>query len=208
MGFIAFNGEAVCHKRERDRKKKKLLGFFKLLLLICFLSKYIKVVPENLAMTIPAEALGGILARLGVSLLSTVGSFGFLFGTVSIWYLIRDRENQKLLLPELLAVMVGFVYNTFKFFNYAVGKYGITAFGEGFTAIFSQNSISQILCIFHFLITLIMLIMVTVQYSKMGEGEQQILDKNTKELKKARNVLKEEGYGIDTLEDDFLTTDN
>ena len=35
-----------------------------------------------------------------------------------------------------------------------------------------------------------------------------ILDENTKELKKARNVLKEEGFGIDTFEDDFLTPDN
>lgn len=208
MGYVAFNGEAVCHKRNRDRRRKRLLGAFKLLLLLCFLLRYIKAVPEKLAMTIPGESLGGILARMGVSLLSTVGSFGFLFGAVALWYLIRDRENQKLLLPELLAVMMGVVYNVFKLFNYAVGKYGITAFGEGFTAIFSQDSISQILCISHFLITLIMLIMVTVQYSKMGEGEQQILDKNTKELKKARNVLKEEGYGIDSFEDDFLTTDN
>ncbi len=208
MGYIAFNGEAVCHKRNRDRKKKRLLGVFKLLLLLCFLLRYIKVVPENLAMTIPASSLGGVLARLGVSLLSTVGSFGFLFGAVSLWYLIRDRENQSLLLPELVSVMISFAYNFFKFFNYAVGKYEITAFGEGFTAIFSQDSISQILCVFHFLFNLIMLIMVTACYSKKGESEQQVLDKNTKELKKARNVLKEDGYGIDSLEDDFLTPEN
>ena len=35
-----------------------------------------------------------------------------------------------------------------------------------------------------------------------------ILDENTKELKKARNVLKEEGFGIDTFEDDFLNFQN
>ena len=203
-GYIAFNGEAVCHKRYRDRKKKKVLGFFKLLLLLCFLSRYIKAVPENLAMTIPAESLGGILARLGVSLLSTVGSFGFLFGALSLWYLIRDKENNKLLLPELVSFMISLVYNIFKFFNYAVGKYEIKAFGEGFTSIFSQNEISQILCVFQFLLNLIMFVCVIIYYSKKGEGEQQILDKNTKDLKKARNVLKEDGFGIDTLEDDFL----
>ncbi len=208
MGYIAFNGEAVCHKRNRERKKKKLLGFFKLLLLICFLLRYIKAVPENLAMAIPSESLGGILARLGVSLLSTVGSFGFLFGAVSFWYLIRDKENTKLLLPELVSVMISVLYNVFKFFNYAVGKYEITAFGESFTAIFSQNEISQILCVFQFLFNLIMLVCVTVFYSKKGESEQKILDENTKELKKARNVLKEEGFGIDTFEDDFLSSEN
>ena len=208
VGYVAFNGEAVCHKRYRDRKKKKVLGFFKLLLLLCFLLRYIKAVPENLAMTIPAESLGGILARLGVSLLSTVGSFGFLFGAVSLWYLIRDKENPKLLLPELVSLMISVLYNAFKFFNYAVGKYEITAFGEGFTSIFSQNEISQILCVFQFLLNLIMFVCVIIYYSKKGEGEQQILDKNTKELKKARNVLKEEGFGIDTLEDDFLISEN
>ncbi len=207
MGYVAFNGEAVCHKRNRDRKKKKLLGFFKLLLLICFLLRYIKAVPENLAMAVPVQSLGGILARLGVSLLSTVGSFGFLFGSVSLWYLIRDKENPKLLLPELISVMISVLYNAFKFFNYAVGKYEITAFGEAFTSFFSQNEISQILCIFQFLFNLIMLVCVTVYYSEKGESEQEILDKNTKELKKARNVLKEEGFGIDTLEDDFLLSE-
>lgn len=208
MGYVAFNGEAVCHKRNRDRKRKRLLGAFKWLLLLCFLLRYVKVVPENLAMTLPASSLGGIIARLGVSLLSTVGSFGFLFGAISLWYLIRDRENQSLLLPELVSVMISVVYNVFKLFNYAVGKYGIIAFGETFASIFSQNEISQILCIFQFLANLIMLILVARYYSKKGEGEQEILDKNTKELKKARNVLKEEGFGIDTFEDDFLTPNN
>ena len=207
-GYVAFNGEAVCHKRYRDRKKKKLLGFFKLLLLLSFLLRYIKVLPENYAMTIPAQSVGGILARLGVSLLSTVGSFGFLFGAISLWYLIRDKEQTKLFLPEFISVMISLVYNLFKFFNYAVGKYKITAFGEFFTELFSQNEISQILCIFQFLFNLIMLIVVAHYYSGKGEGEQTVLDQNTKELKKARNVLKEEGFGIDTFEDDFLNSEN
>ena len=208
MGYVAFNGEAVCHKRYGDRKKKKLLGFFKLLLLMCFLLRYIKAMPENLAMTIPAESLGGVLARLGVSVLSTIGSFGFLFGALSLWYLIRDKENPKLLLPELVSVMISFLYNIFKFFNYGVGKYGITALGDVCTSIFSRNEISQILCIFQFFFNLVMLICVTLYYSKKGESEQEILDKNTKELKKARNVFKEEGFGIDTFEDDFLDFQN
>ncbi len=208
MGYVAFNGEAVCHKRNRNRKRKRLLGFFKLLLFLCFVLRYIKGFPESFAMSLPAESVGGIIARLGMSLLSTVGSYGFLFGAVSLWYFIRDRENSKLLLPELLSLMISVLYNVFKFFNYAVGKYGITAFGESFSTIFAQDEISQILCIFQFLFNLIMLICVIVFYDKQGSQEQEILDKNTKELKKARNVYKEEGFGIDTFEDDFLSSDN
>ena len=207
VGYIAFNGEAVCHKRYRDRKKKKVLGFFKLLLLVCFLSRYIKVIPENFVMTLSAESSGGIVARVLMSLFSTATSYGFLFGAVSLWYFIRDKEHAKLLLPELLSLMISIIYNAFKFMNYAVGKYQITAFGESLSEIFAQDEIAQLLCIFQFLFNLIMLICVAVYYSKKGDDEQEILDKNTKELKKARNVMKDEGYGIDSLEDDFLTTD-
>ena len=52
-----------------------------------------------------------------------------------------------------------------------------------------------------------MLVCVTLYYSKKGESEQAVLDKNTIELKKARNVFKEEGFGVDTLEDDFLLSE-
>lgn len=208
MGYVAFNGEAVCHKRYRNRKRKKLLGFFKLLLLLCFLSRYIKVIPENFVMTLSAETLGGIVARLLMSLLSTVTSFGFLFGAISLWYFIRDKEHTRLLLPQLLSLMISIIYNAFKFMNYAVGKYNVTAFGESLSEIFAQDEIAQLLCIFQFLINLIMLICVAVFYRKKGEGEQEILDKNTKELKKARVVYSDEGFGFDTLEDDFLTTNN
>ncbi len=208
MGYVAFNGEAICHKRNRDRKKKKLLGAFKLLLLFCFVLRFIKGAPESLVMSLSPESIQGIAARLCMSLLSTVGSYGFLFGAVSLWYFLRDKEYTKLLLPELVSLMVSVLYNAFKFFNYAVGKYEIKAFGESFSAFFSQNEILQILCIFQFLFNLVMLIFVAVFYGKKGASEQEILDKNTRELERARNVYKQEGYGIDTLEDDFLRSDN
>ena len=207
MGYIAFNGEAVGHKRNHDRRKKRILGIFKLLVFFCFVLRYIKNIPEAFAMAIPAGSLGGVVARLGVSLISTVGSFGFLFGALSLWYIIRDKGNLKLMLPELVSVFISALYNGFKFFNYAVGKYGITAFGEDFALIFSQNEILQILCIFQFAFNLIMLVCVTVYYSKKGDSEQEILDKNTRELSKARNIHKEEGFGIDTLEDDYLLSE-
>ncbi len=204
MGYVAFNGEAICHKRNRDRKKKKVAGFLKLLLFFCFALRYVKGVPENAVMSLSPETFYGVAARLGMSLLSTVGSFGFLFGAVSFWYFLRDKGNMKLVLPELLSLMISVLYNVYKFFNYAVGKYEITAFGESFSAFFSQSEISQILCIFQFIFNLIMLISVAAFYGKKGSAEQEILDKNTRELERARNIYKEQGFGIDTFEDDFL----
>lgn len=208
MGYVAFNGEAVCHKRYRNRKRKKLLGFFKLLLLLSFLSRYIKVVPENFVMTIPAQSTGGIVARFLMSLLSTACSFGFLFGAISLWYFIRDKEHTRLLFPQLLSLMLSIIYNFFKFMNYAVGKYQVTVLGEGISEIFARDEIAQLLCIFQFIVNMTMLICVAVFYGKKGDEEQEILDKNTKVLKKARNVYNDEGYGIDTFEDDYLSSDN
>jgi hypothetical protein len=52
-----------------------------------------------------------------------------------------------------------------------------------------------------------MLLAIVVYYGKKGNEEQKILDKNVKQLSKARNIIKEEGYGIDTLEDDFLLSE-
>lgn len=208
MGYVAFNGEAVCHKRYRNRKRKRLLGFFKLLLLLCFLLRYFKSVPENMVMATSADSIGGIAARFFMSLLSTAGSYGFLFGAVSLWYFIRDREHKSLLLPQLLSLAMSLIYNSFKFMNYAVGKYGVDIFSNGISEAFTRDDIAQILCVFQFLFNLIMLACVAFYYSKRGEDEQELLDKNTKELKKARAVFNDEGYGIDTLEDDFLSSDN
>ena len=113
MGYVAFNGEAVGHKRNHDRKKKRVLGFFKLLLFFCFILRYIKNIPEGLAMSVPAGTFGGILARLVISLISTVGSLGFLFGALSLWYVIRDKGNLKLMLPELVSLLISGLYKVF-----------------------------------------------------------------------------------------------
>ncbi len=204
MGYIAFNGEAVGHKRNHDRKRKKVLGFFKLLLFFCFLFSYVKRIPEMAVMSLPADSVGGVVARLGMSLLATVGSYGFVFCALSLWYVVRDFGNMKLMLVQLVSFLISLCYNTFKFFNYAVGKYKITALREGFTAIFVDSDIMQVLCIFQFLFNLVMLVCITIYYGKKGDEEQKILDRNVKTLCKARNILKDEGYGIDTLEDDFL----
>ena len=52
-----------------------------------------------------------------------------------------------------------------------------------------------------------MFIRVAVYYGKLGEKEEQELKSNKKALAPARNVYKDEGFGIDTLEDDYLLPD-
>lgn len=206
LGYIAFNGEGVGHKRSRDRKSKKITGFLKLILFFCFILRYIKGAPEMAVLSLPADSVGGITARFVMSLVSTVGSYGFLLGAVSLWYVFRDNGKKELMPIEIVSFSVSVLYNVFKLFNYAVGKYGITLLGDVFTGVFSQSNVLHVLCLLQFFFNLLMFIVVAKHYGKIGAKEQKVLDDNTKELSRARNVFRDDGYGIDTFEDDFLTS--
>lgn len=205
LGYIAFNGEGLGHKRYGDRKRKKATAFLKLHLVFCFVMNFLK---SGIEMTVlSVEGAGGVVARLVMSVISTAGSYGFLLCAVSLWYILRDSQEKKLVTIEIIAFVFGILYNGYKTFNYAVGKYGITAFGSMFTDIFSNDSAMKILCLLQFAFNIIMFALVANYYGKKGEKEQEALDEKAKDLPKAKNVYKDEGFGIDTLEDDFLLPD-
>jgi len=203
--YVAFNGEGVGHKRYRDRKRKKITGVLKLNLFFCFILNYLKGSLDYTAMSLDGGK--GIVARFLMSLVSTVGSYGFLMCAVSFWYIFRDSHKKELLPLEFSAFFFGLLYNLYKLFNYAVGKYQITALGDLFTELFSNNNVLKILCLLQLFFDILMFIQVFLYYKKLGDEEQAVLDNNVKELPRARNVYKDEGYGIDTLEDDFLLSD-
>lgn len=202
LGYVAFNGEGVGHKRYRDRKSKKVTGFLKLNLFFCFILNFAKGGLELLALSFGGA--GRTIALLLMSIISTAGSYGFLLCVVSLWYILRDGEHKVLIPLEAIAFFFGLLYNVYKIFNYAVAKYHIRAFGEMFAELFSHNDVLKILCLLQFFFNILMFLQVAVYYGKLGEKEQAVLDKNVKALPRARNVYKDEGFGIDTLEDDFL----
>ena len=206
LGYIALNGEGVGHKRYRDRKSKKITGFFKFNLFFCFVLNFIKGGLTATAYTF--SGTGRVLAFVILSLISTIGSYGFVLCGVSFWYILRDKEFKKLLPVEIIAFAFGVVYNLFKLGNYAFIKYRIPIPPNNFTYIFSDDDISKILCLLQFGFDIIMFAVVCISYGKMGEKEQSVLDNNVRELPRARDVYKEEGFGIDTLDDDFLMGSN
>ncbi len=203
--YVAFNGEGVGHKRYRDRKKKKITDALKFNLFFCFILNFVKGGLEFSVLRIGGA--GGIIARLVMSFVSTAGSYGFLLWAVSFWYICRDSNKKRLLPLEFAAFLFGLLYNFYKMFNFAVVKYDVTVFGELFSDVFSSNDILKVLCLLQFFFDIIMFLQVFLYYKKLGDKEQEVLDSNVKELQRARNVYKDEGYGIDTLEDDFLNPD-
>ncbi len=206
LGYVALNGEGVAHKRYRDRKSKRITGFFKFNLFFCFVLNFIKGGLVATAYTF--SGTGRIVAFVILSVISTVGSYGFVLCGVSFWYILRDKTYKKLLPVEIIAFAFGVAYNLFKLGNYAFIKYRIPVPPNTFTHIFADNDISKLLCLLQFGFDIIMFAVVCIYFGKMGEKEQNVLDNNVKELPRARNVYKEEGFGIDTLEDDFLIDSN
>ncbi len=202
LGYIAFNGEGLGHKRFGDRKRKKATAFFKLHIVFCFIMNFFKSGIEMMAMS--TDGAVGVVARIAMSLVSTVGSYGFLLCAASFWYILRDSKEKKLVPVEVVAFAFGVLYNGYKVLNYAVDKYGVTAFGSMFTDIFSNASAMKILCLLQFAFNIIMFSLVAVHYGKKGEKEQEAIDEKNKSLPKAKNVYRDEGFGIDTMEDDFL----
>lgn len=202
IGFIAFNGEGVGHKRYRDRKSKKVTDRLKLHLFFCFFLNFFKRVMEISVMQ--SEGARGIFLRFLMSAVSTVGSYGFLLVAVSLWYIFRDGKSKELLPIEITAFVFGIIYNLYKLFNYAVARYGVDVLGDLFIRFFSNNAVLKVLCLLQLLFDILMFVRVCIYYGKIGDAEQKTLDSNIRELPKARNIYKDEGYGIDTLEDDFL----
>lgn len=205
VAFLGFNGEGVCHKRSRDRKSKIITSYFKWHLFICFFMNFFKGAFDMYAMGLTGASR--TIACFFMSVVSTVSTYGFLLCLVSLWYIFRDSSHKKLLPLEAMAFISGLIYNGYKLFNYAVAKYEITIFSSVFSEFFGSNDILRILNLLHLIFSIVMFIRVAVYYGKLGEKEEQELKKNRKTLAPARNVYKDEGFGIDTLEDDFLIPD-
>ena len=204
VGFVAFNGEGIGHKRSRNRKAKKSTGYLKLLLIVCFLSIYFKGALSNWAVGFSADKPAGLLLRFIGSLVYTVTAFSFLFLSVSLWYRLRDNGIRNLSAIEALSFVTASVYSFFKLFNYAVTRFGISFSQPWVNSLFSNSKIAQGLCILQYAVALIMLITVSRHYEKLSEAEEKQNEETNQLLFKARNVYNEKGFGIDTFEDDYL----
>lgn len=206
VAYVAFNGEGIGHKRNRNRTAKKSTGYLKLLVLFCFFfSRFFKGLTVNAAMQTPATEAYGALARLGVSLLSTASSYGFLMFAVSMWCLLRDYGIKKLYPVETVGCIVGIVYNFYKLLNYAFAKYGVVAPVEAIGEFFSSDALSGVLCVLQYSINVIMFILISRYYQVLANEEEAADKKNDSKLFRAKIVYEDKGYGIDSLEDTFLT---
>ncbi len=204
LGFLSFNGEGISYKISRDLKRKNHTRLLKALLIFAFLLRYIKKPFANVLLAVSAETLGGAFLRLFLGAFNTVASYGFLFTIVSLWYYKRDSHYNKLSKIELISFIVGMVSNLYKTLNFSVTKYSLTYFGGFFTSIFSSDSVMYTLILAQFLVNTLMFIIVFKEYEKNLTQEHNEKEKKRKSMVFSRNIYTSDGFGVDTLEDDYL----
>ncbi len=204
LGFLAFNGEGIAYKHSRQRNHKKKTVVLKIILLSAFFIRFVKTPVQSLALGVNAESVGGALARLGLGMLNTVASYGFLLTCVALWYIFRDMGNKKLFVPQVLAFLSGLVYNAYRIFNYSITKFEFTYFGDVFTEAFGNGVVLNILCLVHFMADIIMFAVVLKFYNAQAIIEQNEKTAITKKMVTSRKIYSTDCFGLDTLEDDFF----
>ncbi len=204
LGFLAFNGEGIAYKHSRQRNHKKKTVILKAILLSAFLIRFVKTPVEGFALGFSAESVGGAISRLGLGLLNTVASYGFLLTIVALWYIFRDRANKKLFIPQLFALVSGVVYNAYTVFNYSITKFDFTYLGDVFNTTFSNPVVLSVLCLVHFMADIIMFVLVLKFYDTKAITEQSEKTEITKKMVTSRKIYSTDCFGLDTLEDDFF----
>ncbi|MBS7360532.1 MAG: hypothetical protein KIG53_07995, partial [Oscillospiraceae bacterium] len=197
FAYVAFNGEGLGYKRERNRKAKSVTGKFKLILVLTFIYNFVKPVLQKQLSETSAGSVTGVISRIVLSLLGTALSYGFVFFAVGVWYFIRDKKTYILLPFTVSAVVFGGIYNTYKFFNYLMGKYAVGGV-NALTLFFSDSKVLHILSVVSFFSIFVMLIAVSIYYNKKSSEEYESTKNVTNRLESARSVYNEQGYGIDT----------
>lgn len=208
--FLAFNGEGIAYKRSKEKKKKMKTNLLKLLLVFSFLVRYVKKPIENFILSSVGECtrgtdIVGTVARVFLGAFNTVASFSFLFMLVAFWYMMRDNNN-KLLMLQTGAFLIGVVYNFYRMFNYAITKYGL-ALGDFYTELFSNETFMKSVVLLFYAILGVMFFVVMKTYNKNILDEQEAIRKTKKNMNFARKIYTTDCVGVDTLEDDWLSED-
>ena len=204
MGFLAFNGEGIAYKHTKSTKKRKATIILKILLVSVFLFRYIKTPISGFLLSFDSATIGGVVSRLIMSFLNTIASYGFLMTIVALWFVLRDKGSKKVLLYGFLSMFSGFLYNGFKFINYAITKYGLMIAESTLSSVFTNSKISDVLAIVQFSFNIIMCVLALKYFESFVIEEHEEQEKNTKKMITARNIYTTDCVGIDTLEDDYL----
>ena len=156
LNFLALNGESIGYKRNRDFKNRKFTRVLKYILLFTFLIRFIKKPVENLFLFIGGKGVTLILSKLFLGFFNTFATYGFLFTMISLLYLIRDKEENKLFYIESATFFSGILCAVYRSLNYSVTKYELTEIGDNLVNMLSNDYVKYVLVLVEFLLFIIM----------------------------------------------------
>jgi hypothetical protein len=204
LNFLALNGESIGYKRHRDFKNRKFTRVLKYILLFTFLIRFIKKPVESLFLFIGGKGVTLILSKLFLGFFNTFATYGFLFTMISLLYLMRDKDENKLFYIESATFFSGILCAVYRSFNYSVTKYELTEIGDGLVTILSNDYIKYVLVLVEFLLFIIMCFIVRKHFDSKILDEQDEKIKARKNMLVAPKIYNTDHLGLDTLEDDFL----
>ena len=127
---------------------------------------------------------------------------------VLIWYLKRDKKIKGLSVIEGAAIGIGVAYNAYKILNFSVAEYGMNMFGKTLKIFFSDSAISSSFCVLACVVFIIAFAFISKRYEAFFSDEEDERKRLLSLRKTTKDIYKPEGYGIDTVEDDFILTNS
>ncbi len=205
---LALNGEGIGYKRHRDYINKKRIKYVKAVLAFAVILRFTKGIVEAAVLNVVGDGVSLIIAKIFLGFINTIGTYGFLFTSLSFLYMQRDASNKKLFLTEVVAFTVGVMYAVYRTFYYAVVKYSLTEFGESLGNIFSSSTYLYAISLIQYTFFVVMCVAVMLSYNKRVLDEHDVLVKERKNMLVAPKIYNTDLVGIDFLEDEFLLPAN
>lgn len=202
--YVALNGEGIAYRKNNIPENLRKIVYLKRYLLFSVLVNFSKNFIERKALNFTGNDWVKMLLQFSSSILFSLASFSFMVTVVWLWYIKRDKGISQLFRIESVAVAFGVLYNVFKIFNHTVTVYDIKIFGRVLTVLLSNQTLSGIFCVACCTVFIIAFIVVSKQYDKLSFKEEEERKKLLSLRKSTKDIYNEVGFGIDTVEDDFI----
>lgn len=202
--YVALNGEGIAYRKNNIPEKLRKIVYLKRYLLFSVLVNFSKNFIERKTLNFTGNDWVKMILQFSSSILFSLASFSFMVTVVWLWYIKRDKGISQLFKLEAVAVAFGVLYNIFKVFNHTVTVYDIKFFGRVLTDLLSNQIISGIFCVACCTVFIIAFIVVSKQYDKLSFKEEEERKKLLSLRKSTKDIYNEVGFGIDTVEDDFI----
>lgn len=203
LSFLAFNGETVFYKKNKEFKKRKASVNLRRLVIFNFFMIFFKNSFTQFAASKSTATVGGALCKFFTALLLNIGTLSFVLFCACIWYAVRDRGNSRLFPFQLTSLIVSCAYFFVKFLNNSVNL-GLRVFGDAINGFVLNSVATDSLCALQYAADIVMFIVMIKYFSVCAEKCDEEI--NSKRVRHSNSIYEDKGFGIDNF-DELLIPD-